>query len=192
MWPRTVGGIFTGAMLMVPPFVAAVVLGTDPSAAAWSRGADSESWTRTELCKVLRSDYEIINDVQLNGRGNADHVVVGPAGVFVIEVKWSSTPWASLAGYDGIRRACRQAKGSARAIATLLNQHGLANAPEPLVVLWGGRTREWSYEVSLRRVEGTSVVAGARLRVWSDSLLETRIGRPQRDAIVAAVQTLHT
>jgi hypothetical protein len=38
-WPRTVGGIFTGAMLMVPPFVASVVLGTDPSAAAWARGA---------------------------------------------------------------------------------------------------------------------------------------------------------
>jgi hypothetical protein len=187
-WPHQVGGLFTGAMLMVPPLVAIAVLGTDPSAAAWARGADSENWTKAELRKVLGSDYQIVNDLQLNGRSNADHVVVGPAGVFVVEVKWSSAPWASPSGYDAIRSACRQAKGTARTIARLLGEHGLAVTPEPLVVLWGGGTRDWSHESSLRRVDGVSVVAGARLVMWSRSLSGAPLGRAQSDAIVAVLR----
>ncbi len=42
----------------------------------------------TDLLKRLPDDYWLINDVTLEGgRGNIDHVLVGPCGVVVIETK---------------------------------------------------------------------------------------------------------
>lgn len=81
LWPNIVGEVFFGAMLIVFPLGIMVVLVSDPRAAAWARGADSEGWTSIELRKAFGGDYVIIDDLQLGERGNADHVVVGTAGV---------------------------------------------------------------------------------------------------------------
>ena len=42
----------------------------------------------TEALKSLPGDYILLNDLTLpNGRGNVDHLVIGPNGLFVIETK---------------------------------------------------------------------------------------------------------
>src|SRR4029079_13824177 len=59
----------------------------DPqSTRAWARGASGEE----ELAKALTDvpDIRVLHDRRVPGtRGNIDHVVVAPAGVFVIDAK---------------------------------------------------------------------------------------------------------
>lgn len=183
LWPSVFSDVLFGALVVVWPWALSIALVSDPSAAAWARGADSEAWTATELRKVLGRSYAVLNDLQLS-RGNADHVVVGPAGIFVVEVKWSSKPWGTLSGYDTIRTACRQAKDRARQVRAVLAEHGVVVDPEPLVVLWDGGSNAWRAERCLRRVESTAVAVGTRLRVWADSLEPTRLSRAERDSLV--------
>jgi hypothetical protein len=52
----------------------------------WRRGAEGERRTRRELLKL---GWHFIEDVP-DTRGNYDHVVVGPAGVFHLETKYPS------------------------------------------------------------------------------------------------------
>jgi hypothetical protein len=188
LYPEVVGDVFFGAMLMAPPFVLSVVLAGDPSAAAWARGADSEAWTSVELRKAFGREYRVLDDVQLSDRGNADHVVVGPAGVWVVEVKWSGAPWASAGGWERIRNACRQAKSNARAVSRLLSDQELDIAVRSIVVLWGGEIRSWTDGTRLRDVDNTPVVAGTNLRAWRHTLGGRQLDDHERDAVIVALQ----
>ena len=64
-----------------------LALSSDPqSTEAWERGAEGER----ELAKALASvaEVRVLNDRQVHGtRGNIDHIVIAPAGVFVVDAK---------------------------------------------------------------------------------------------------------
>lgn len=51
----------------------------------WGKGAGAELIVMRNL-EELGDEYKIINDFQ-TGRGNIDHICVGPTGIFVIETK---------------------------------------------------------------------------------------------------------
>ncbi len=74
--------------------IASVVIiqtGTGPTMA----GELAEQWTVEELKELLEHGHRLVNHVVIDGRGDADHVLVGPAGLFVLETKWSATPYRS-------------------------------------------------------------------------------------------------
>ena len=53
----------------------------------WSAGKEGEVAV-TEALRFLPNEYVLLNDLMLpNGRGNVDHLVIGPNGIFVIETK---------------------------------------------------------------------------------------------------------
>jgi hypothetical protein len=73
-----------------PVVAVAVVLFAWPSRAAgrWAAGAAGERSTARALEGVEREGYEVLHDVGLPGRRwNLDHVLLGPAGVVVVESK---------------------------------------------------------------------------------------------------------
>lgn len=51
----------------------------------WGRGAGAELVVKRSLM-TLSDDYKIINDFQ-TGKGNIDHICIGPTGIFAIETK---------------------------------------------------------------------------------------------------------
>lgn len=138
----------------------------------WRRGAEGEKWTAKELCK-LGPDWRVRHDLQ--GRyGNVDHVVVGPAGVFLLDSKaWfngvtsinadgpvvtprhdaeSSWHWSGLPGR--MRGAAAGASGGLRAMC------GRRLKVTPVVVIWGefpGRVQERG---------GVTYVEGEHVRKW--------------------------
>jgi len=62
----------------------------DPSTEAWRQGAAGEQQTARQLAKHLRrSDAILIHDRRIPGRGgaNIDHLILGPAGITVIDTK---------------------------------------------------------------------------------------------------------
>ena len=70
--------------------VALVIIqtGTGPTMA----GELAEQWTVHELHDLLQLGYQLVNHIDVDGHGDADHVLIGPAGLFVLESKWSAAP----------------------------------------------------------------------------------------------------
>jgi hypothetical protein len=113
----------------------------------WRCGTDGEKSTARTLGPLLKDGWVLFNDID-TGRGNIDHVLVGPAGVFMLEskrlagqlrveagtliVRWHEDPDD---GYENSSIA-----GRARAAAADLRSR--INAPDPgfwvqaVVVLW--------------------------------------------------------
>jgi nuclease-like protein len=60
---------------------------------AWRRGAAGERRTARLLDRLTRDGYVVFHDLALPGSpANADHLVIGPSGVFVIDSKqWSGS-----------------------------------------------------------------------------------------------------
>lgn len=52
----------------------------------WLRGAEGERAVAAVLAKLENDGWLALHDVSL-GRGNVDHVLVGPGGIFTIETK---------------------------------------------------------------------------------------------------------
>lgn len=60
---------------------------------SWAKGLEGENLVLRYL-KTLPKDYFIFNDVKFQGsRGNIDHIVIGPNGMFVVETKNYSGKW---------------------------------------------------------------------------------------------------
>lgn len=56
---------------------------------SWGKGATGEEHVEN-LLRQLPENYLVINDFQTNEKGNVDHIVIAPAGVFLIETKHTS------------------------------------------------------------------------------------------------------
>jgi hypothetical protein len=53
----------------------------------WRTGAEGERKTAKALRTLTRGGWVLVNDIPWRDRGNIDHVLIGPAGVFVLETK---------------------------------------------------------------------------------------------------------
>ena len=135
-----------------------------------ARGAGAEERVGALLDGL--DGWQVIHDVDL-GRGNVDHVVVGPGGVFTVETK-------SWKGYFDPDRAdprwWRQAYAQSKAIGELVGQK-----VEPLLVVEGARTKR-----ALERRRGVLVMSD-RLLVGH---LERRSGVLTADASIELVDRL--
>lgn len=73
-----IGLLALGVALVVPRI-------RDPEADRWARGAKGERKVGAAL-EALGDDWHVLHDISL-GRGNIDHILVGPGGTFTIETK---------------------------------------------------------------------------------------------------------
>jgi hypothetical protein len=113
------------------------------------RETRGERATQRALRPLTRSRWTLI-DGALTGRGHHGHVLVGPAGVFLLEsrslsgtltvedgvlrVRWRDDPDDA---YENPRLAAR-IRARAADLAGCLRAHGIVTRVQPVVVLWGG------------------------------------------------------
>jgi hypothetical protein len=113
----------------------------------WRTGADGEKATARQLRPLLKQGWAVYNDIQTE-HGNIDHVLVGPAGVFMLEskrlagevkleaskliVRWHEDPED---GYENDSIAGR-ARGAAFALSSDLKSAGVNAWVQAVVVLW--------------------------------------------------------
>jgi hypothetical protein len=106
--------------------------------ARWAAGATGEQIVSDALAQ-LEADHVVIHNLPVPGRGDADHVVVGPAGVFVVETKYlagriicqSDGTWLQLKR-DEVRQMAdpsAQVQRAAEAVSARLTRCGLAKVP---------------------------------------------------------------
>lgn len=174
-------GVVTGGMATV----AWLMLGAPPEhIAKWGRGAAGERQTAKVLRPLIREGWTVRHDVPLS-RGNLDHVLVGPPGVFLLETKFRTGSARLEDGVLTIRyaddpdetftlpRLGDQIRGRAKDLcATLRTENGVPGWVTPVVVLWGN--------FPARRVEHDGVVYlhGDELVGWLRSLSKPGVARP--------------
>ena len=155
-------GVFITATVGVALHLAMVTMG----AVSMFLGADAEGDTATSLRKLARDGWSHVSDVFLPGRGNVDHVAVGPAAVFAVETKWTQ----HSDGDDDYERsmieeAAWQAKNGARNVHfhLLAVPYQLRVPVLPVVVLWGG----WRDRPDVSLCNDVPVVRGPHLTEWA-------------------------
>lgn len=100
-------------------------------------GRDAEKWTSSALRKRGPRGSVVIDWIPF-GERDVDHVLVGRAGVWAVETKYTDFD-INLAG-PGERYAMQwsaQAERNARTLRLLLRSSGIDVAVAPLVVAWG-------------------------------------------------------
>jgi hypothetical protein len=115
----------------------------------WRQGAEGEKATAKALRRFTRQGWTLIHDID-TGRGNLDHILVGPGGVFLLEsknlggvisveqgvlsVRWREDP---NDGYD-VRHLTPRMRARAAELSAALRARGLTRVwVQPIVVLWG-------------------------------------------------------
>ncbi len=132
------------------------------------RGASGEEQVGAVLDAFCVGDWHVIHDVTL-GRGNVDHLVIGPAGVFTIETKSHEGPVRVARVHGNTLEQARAQRKSMEAVTGL-------NA-EPLIVY----SRAW-VDRPLARRKGVRLLP-ARMLV---RYLQKRPPRLSREQVEAA------
>jgi len=113
------------------------------------RGARGEEHVGSLLDAIAGPSWRVIHDASM-GRGNIDHIVIGPPGVFTIETKSHPGPVRVGRVHGG---TIEQARAQSRAIATVTG-----TGVEPLLVF----SRAWVDRPMARR-KGVRVVPARML-----------------------------
>jgi F0F1-type ATP synthase assembly protein I len=130
-------------------------------------GELAEQWTASELRKLQQRGWRVVNHFGL-GHGDIDHVAIGPCGVFVIETKWSASPWADPDHRARVARAVERTTASARQLKMWhdYKQLGLPD-PRPVVLIWG----EGADDVTATH-NGATVLPGHNATEWFTDLAD--------------------
>ena len=121
------------------------------------------------LRPLVRDGWALVNDID-TGRGNIDHLLIGPPGVFLLDsknlsgvlsvkagvltVRWREDPDD---GYENFRLA-RQMRARARDLEERFQRRGVEISVQPVVVLWG------SFEQRSLLSKGVAWVQGKELQ----------------------------
>lgn len=163
-------------------------MGGDITTAFWRIGADRERDTE-KLIAGLGSDWSCEHDIE-HARGNFDHVVVGPPGVFLLDTK--SLSRTAVARHDALTAGRLTYKGSSfRGGAVEINERlevslG-ARAPwvQAVVVIWG------DFPQGIHEENKVVYLDAHRLRDWLLSQ-PARTSAPKRAELLAALAEVRT
>jgi len=142
-----------------------------------SMGQVGEEWTATELRRLRRRGWRILNHVMFR-TWDVDHIAVGPHGVFVLETKWRSgrIRLDDTDGLDGwLAAAVARLHDDERDVARLLGWGSRTDAPiESVLVVWGQEIHQET-DRPITASGGVQVVAGRNLRRY--------LGQPRHAAL---------
>jgi hypothetical protein len=140
----------------------------------WRRGWHGERRTEKALRPLQRAGWDIAHGLLLGRRGDRDHVVAGPAGVYLLETKNLS---GRLTVENGILTAqhgddpidswsyTRLALAVKAAAADIRHELGVFGVRwvTPVVVLWG------NFPAGIIESNGVVYLAGGRVRAWLEA-----------------------
>lgn len=170
-------GLFVGSELALLVSMFVVLRYVVPLVERRDRGATGEEHVGGLLERLAGEDWSVIHDASF-GRGNVDHIVCGPGGLFTVETKSHPGPIKVRAIHGGI---LRQAQQECETIERVTGEH-----VEPLLVF----SRAW-VDKPLARRRGVRVMPARMLLSYLDKraeLLSPEQVRTARALIVAALE----
>ncbi len=210
-WPLLLVCLITGyllrALFPVPElslsqvgiafFLVAVVAGIllvwgDRRLGNFLKGAKGEEWVAHEL-SFLSSDYAIFNGLGLGGgKQNFDHIVVGPAGVFVVETQnWKGSVEFRggklyAGGKEPSRPPLRQVKAATAELVSWLDDAGRGDIPVHSVLCFIST----KLPEEVMNVNGVVVCNGPRLVEVLQETFGEPIKETQREQVVADLRSV--
>ena len=147
----------------------------------------AEQWTENEIRKLRRSGWQVVSNIPFE-HCDVDHVAIGPAGVVVLETKWTDgslfTKRGSLSNYGF--KALDQVEDGATKIGHVLAQGGYtAGVNGRLVVIWGFRVPGEPLRITGRK---GAVIAGKRLADFL-ATKPTRLSTAEIETATAALES---
>jgi hypothetical protein len=159
----------------------------------WQQGAWGEEFTAKVLTPLERHGWKLLHDLP-DGRGNWDHIAVGPGGIFVLDSKKRQgkvtvdshgviyrNPFDESLLYDDTKKVAALKGQAARVNERIRRRCGQRAWVEPVMVLWA--------DFPQRRVtiNGVHFLHGSELAAW---LTEQRPRRtPDVETITSALAT---
>lgn len=158
-------GFFIGAWTASVVWLGVLATWQLSGVAPFQQGELAERWTVQELQPLTRAgEWRLINHV-LFRPWDIDHILIGPAGVIVIETKGGNSDWTEARHQPRIRDAVRQASGNAGDTRRFVRPD-IGTAPvRAVVALWPARKQLATHEI-----DGVAVLSGHNLREWVESL----------------------
>ena len=176
-------------LLLVAGAAAYLLIRSGRRLSCFLKGAEGEEEVARRLA-FLDSDYAVFHGLRLDRRGNFDHVVVGPAGVFVIETKnWKGRAAFRdgrifINGREPSRSPLRQVKEAVAALVDYFDREGVGEIPvRPVVCFFSTELPE---EVS--NINGVLVCRAERLPQLLGETLEGPVDPALRRAAEAALK----
>ncbi|MCW2852313.1 MAG: hypothetical protein JWM84_1977 [Nocardioides sp.] len=160
-------GVFVGTSLTGATAAVWFVVVQSTGTAPIMMGDQAEQWTAQAIRKLGRN-WRVVNRFLLSSSGDLDHVAVGPAGVLVVETKWSASSWHSRDGIERVHAAVGQVQRSTRQLRLWTEVKKASVRVRPVVVLWGGGG--WADTEPVRYIDGVAVVEGNAFRDWLRAL----------------------
>lgn len=150
------------------------------------KGAKGEEWVAHELA-FLNAEYTVFNGLRLGGgKQNFDHIIVGPAGVFVVETKnWKGSVEFSdgklfAGGKEPSRPPLKQVKAATAELVSYIDDAGCGDLPIHSVLCFlGTRLPE-----EVMNVNGVVVCSGTRLIDVLQETFDEPVAESLRDQVV--------
>jgi len=154
------------------------------------KGAKGEEWVAHELA-FLGSEYAVFNGLRFGGgKQNFDHIIVAPAGVFVVETKnWKG----SVEFHDGklytggkepSRPPLKQVKAAAAELVSYLDDSGCGDLPVHSVLCF----LETELPEEIMNVNGVVVCSGPRLVDVLQETFDQPIPVSMREQVVSELR----
>ncbi len=117
-------------------------------------GDSAEQFSATELRRLNRRGWKLVNHLTPKGNADIDHLLVGTSGVLVVETKWRSHNWNLADPADpATLDAVRQVSDSANSVRLWLRADLGDVTPRAAVFAWGPQL-SWDEEHPFERCEG--------------------------------------
>jgi len=176
-----------GILFFLVAVVAAMLLAWgDRRLGNFLKGAKGEEWVAHEL-SFLTSEYTVFNGLRLSGgKQNFDHIVIGPAGVFVVETKnWKGSVEFRggklyAGGKEPSRPPLKQVKAATAELVSWVDDAGWGDIPVHSVLCF--ISTELPEEIM--NVNGIVVCSGERLIDVLQETFDKPIAEAMRKQVV--------
>ncbi|MDF7824247.1 nuclease-related domain-containing protein [Pontiellaceae bacterium B12227] len=187
-FPRPYLSVSTVGVLFFLVAVAAAILLAwgDRRLGNFLKGAKGEEWVAHELA-FLSSDYTVFNGLRFGGgKENFDHIIVGPAGVFVVETKnWKGSiefrdGKLYAGGKEPSRPPLKQVKAATAELVAFIDDAGCGEVPVHSVLCFLGT----KLPEEVMNVNGVVVCKGERLIEVAQETFDEPVSLGLREQVV--------
>lgn len=182
----TIRWLVVGAALISGPWLVAMTALVLSGSAPQMMGLQAEEWTAQELRSMRRKGWYLVSGLKPKPEFDIDHIAIGPAGLMVIEVKWSGDSWPTAqSGSKYMRqqlsKSIQQVKWNLRDTQRILGDTANGLPSFAACVLWSGDTTSEAPKESI--IDGVVVISGPRLGEWLRSLEPATVTRGQIEKV---------
>ncbi|MEI6891044.1 MAG: nuclease-related domain-containing protein [Pontiella sp.] len=154
------------------------------------KGAKGEEWVAHELA-FLSSEYTVFNGLQLGGgKENFDHIIVGPAGLFVVETKnWKGSVEFRegklyAGGKEPSRPPLKQVKAATAELISFMDEVGCGDVLVHSVLCFLGT----QLPEEIMNVNGVVVCTGEKLIEVAQETFDEPMAESLRNQVVDALR----